>query len=206
MNLLAMDSPLMRFFARVGDIILLNLIFVVTSLPMVTIGASLSALYAVAMKLVRGEEPSVWKEYLKAWKGNFKTATLCWLIMTAAAGLLVLDFRLAGAFAEAAYTAVRLVLAMALGIWMLIFLYLFPYIARFENTVFHSIKNALLLNGAHLPSSLMMLGISLGFLVLTFYTSETFVIGTVLWTFAGFALMAWVQSFLLCRVFANYEK
>ncbi len=206
MNLLAMDSPLMRFFARVGDIILLNFIFVVTSLPMVTIGASLSALYAVAMKLVRGEEPSVWREYLKAWKGNFKTATPCWLIMAAAAGLLVLDFRLAGVFAGAAYTAVRLVLAMALGIWMLIFLYLFPYIARFENTVFHSIKNALLLNGAHLPSSLMMLGISLGFLVLTFYTSETFVIGTVLWTFAGFALMAWVQSFLLCRVFANYEK
>lgn len=205
MNLLAIDSPLMRFFGRIGDIIILNLMFVVTSLPVITIGTSLSALYGVAMKIVRGG-PSVWKEYWKAWKRNFKTATICWLIMVMVGALLLLDFRLAGVFKGNAYTAVRFVLAMALGIWVLIFQYLFPYIARFENTVFHSIKNAMLLNAAHIPSTLLILGIGMGFLVLTFYTAQTFVIGMVLWLFAGFAVLAWVQAYLLCRVFAKYEK
>lgn len=206
MNILAMDSPFMKFFGRVGDIILLNLLFVVTSLPVVTIGTSLSALYAVSMKIVRGEEPSVTKEYLKAWRGNFKTATICWLIMAAAGVLLFLDFRLAGVFSGTSYTVVRLLLAMVLGIWILTFLYLFPYIARFENTVFHSIKNALFLNAAHIPSTLMMLGISMGLIILTLYTSRTFVIGTILWVFFGFAVMAYVQSYLLCRIFAKYES
>lgn len=205
MNLLAFDSPFMRFFGRIGDIIVLNLIFVVTSLPVITIGTSLSALYAVAMKIVRGEEASVVKEYLKAWKQNFKTATICWLIMAAAGLLLFLDFRLAGVFHGAAYTVVRLLLAMVLGIWVLIFQYLFPYIARFENTVFHSIKNALFLNAAHIPSTLMMLGINIGLFVLTLYTSKTFVIATILWVLVGFAVMAYVQSYLLCRIFAKYE-
>lgn len=205
MNLLAIDSPLMRFFGRVGDLMLLNLMFVVSSLPIITIGASLSALYGVTMKLVRGGEPSVWREYWKAWKGNFKTATACWLLMAAALALVLLDFCLVRVFQGRAYGAMRLFLAMVLGVWVLVFQYLFPYIARFENTVFHSMKNAMLLNAAHLPSTILMLGTGGGCLVLTFCTSETVVVGAVLWVFAGFAVLAWVQSHLLCRVFAKYE-
>lgn len=61
MNFFVIDSPVMRFLGRIGDIMILNLVFVATSLPVVTIGAALSALYAVAMKLARGEDPSVLK-------------------------------------------------------------------------------------------------------------------------------------------------
>lgn len=59
MNFFVIDSPVMRFLGRIGDIIILNLIFVVTALPVVTVGMALSALYTVAMKLARGEDPSV---------------------------------------------------------------------------------------------------------------------------------------------------
>ena len=88
---------------------------------------------------------------------------------------------------------------------MLTFLYLFPYIARFENTVFHSVKNALFLSAAHLPSTVMMLVISVGLIVVTLFTSRTFVIGTIGWFFAGFAAVAYTQSFLFCRIFSKYE-
>ena len=151
MNFFVIDSPVMRFLGRIGDIMILNLVFVATSLPVVTIGAALSALYAVAMKLARGEDPSVLKEYMRAFRRSAKTATVCWLIMAAAGVLLFVDFRLAGVFGGMVYTVIRLLLAMIFGIWILTFLYLFPYIARFENTVFHSVKNALFLSAAHLP-------------------------------------------------------
>ena len=125
--------------------------------------------------------------------------------MAAAGALIFLDFRLAGAFGGTLYTVVRLLLAMIFGVWMLTFLYLFPYIARFENTVFHSVKNALFLSAAHLPSTVMMLVISIGLAVITLFTSRTFVIGTIWWFFAGFAAVAYTQSFLLCRIFSKYE-
>lgn len=205
MNFFVIDSPVMRFLGRIGDIIILNLIFVVTALPVVTVGMALSALYTVAMKLARGEDPSVLREYIRAFWRNRKPATICWLIMAAAGALIFLDFRLAGAFGGTLYTVVRLLLAMIFGVWMLTFLYLFPYIARFENTVFHSVKNALFLSAAHLPSTVMMLVISIGLAVITLFTSRTFVIGTIWWFFAGFAAAAYVQSFLLSRIFAKYE-
>jgi len=205
MKFFVIDSPIMRFLGRVGDILILNLIFVVTSLPIITIGTALSASYTVAMKLVRGEDPSVIKEYLRAYRRNFKPATISCLIMAAVGALIFLDFRLIGVFHGISYTVMRLLLAMVLGVWMLIFLYLFPYIARFENTVFHSIKNALFLSAAHIPSTIMMLGIDIGVLVITLFTSKTFVIGTIVWAFAGFAALAYVRSFLLCRIFAKYE-
>lgn len=205
MNFFVIDSPVMRVLGRIGDIIILNLIFVVTALPVVTVGTALSALYTVAMKLARGEDPSVLREYMRAFRRNMKPATICWLIMAAAGALIFLDFRLVGAFGGALYTVVRLLLAMIFGVWMLTFLYLFPYIARFENTVFHSVKNALFLSAAHLPSTVMMLVISVGLIVVTLFTSRTFVIGTIGWFFAGFAAVAYVQSFLLSRIFAKYE-
>lgn len=205
MNFFVIDSPVMRFLGRIGDIIILNLIFVVTALPVITVGTALSALYTVAMKLARGEDPSVLREYMRAFRRNMKPATICWLIMAAAGALIFLDFRLAGAFGGALYTVVRLLLAMIFGVWMLTFLYLFPYIARFENTVFHSVKNALFLSAAHLPSTVMMLVISVGLIVVTLFTSRTFVIGTIGWFFAGFAAVAYTQSFLFSRIFSKYE-
>ncbi|MGN1193115.1 MAG: YesL family protein [Dorea sp.] len=205
MNFFVIDSPVMRFLGRVGDILLLNIIFVVTSIPVITIGTALSALYTVAMKLVRGEDPAIIKEYLKAYKRNFKPATICWLIMAVIGVLLFVDFRLVAVFSGTAYTVMRLLLAMILGIWLLTFLYLFPYIARFDNTVLNSMKNALFLSVAHIPSTLMMLGVAIGLLIITLFTSKTFVIGTILWTFFGFAILAYVQSFLLCRIFTKYE-
>ncbi len=205
MNFFVIDSPVMKFLGRLGDIIILNLIFVVTSLPVITIGTALSALYAVAMKLARGEDSSILKEYMKAFKRNMKPATISWLIMSAAGALIFVDFRLAGVFEGTAYTVIRLLLAMIFGVWVLIFLYLFPYIARFENTVFHSVKNALFLSAAHVPSTIMMLVISIGMIVVTLFTSRTFVIGTIAWFFAGFAVMAYAQGFLLGRIFSKYE-
>ncbi|MDY2813893.1 MAG: DUF624 domain-containing protein [Dorea sp.] len=205
MNFFVIDSPIMRFLGRVGDILLLNIVFVVTSIPVITIGTALSALYTVAMKLVRGEDPAIIKEYLKAYKRNFKPATICWLIMAVIGVLLFVDFRLVAVFSGTAYTVMRLLLAMILGIWLLTFLYLFPYIARFDNTIFNSMKNALFLSVAHIPSTLMMLGVAIGLLIITLFTSKTFVIGTILWTFFGFAILSYVQSFLLCRIFTKYE-
>ena len=143
MKFWAIDSPVMRVLGRMGDIIILNMIFVAGCIPVLTIGTSLSALYTVAMKMARGEDPSVWKEFWKAYKRNFKPATICWLIMAVIAILLFVDFRLIGVLkGSGMYSIMRVVLAVILGTWILMFQYLFPYIARFENGIFATLRNA----------------------------------------------------------------
>ena len=194
MKFWAIDSPVMRVLGRLGDIIILNMIFVVGCIPVITIGTSLSALYAVAMKMARGEDPSVWKEFWKAYKRNFRPATICWLVMAVIAILLFVDFRIIGVLkrgSESMYSIMRIVLA---------------YIARFENGIFATLRNALLLAAAHIPSTIVIVGLSVGSLILTLFTSRSFVIASIIWVFFGFAVLAYVQAFLLCRIFEKYEK
>lgn len=205
MNFFVIDSPLMRTLGKIGDIIFLNLLFVVTSIPLFTIGTALSAMYTVTMKIVRGQDPAVIREYFRAYKRNFRTATVCWVAMALAAALLFVDFRLIGVLEGTVRSAARILLGAVLGLWCLMFLYLFPYIARFENTILQSMKNAWMLSVAHLPSTLLMLIITGGLVIATLYTSRSFVIATILWTFFGFAAVAWVQSYLLVRIFSKYE-
>ena len=153
------------------------------------------------MKMARGEDPSVWKEFWKAYKRNFRPATICWLVMAVIAILLFVDFRIIGVLkrgSESMYSIMRIVLAVILGMWMLMFQYLFPYIARFENGIFATLRNALLLAAAHIPSTIV--------LILTLFTSRSFVIASIIWVFFGFAVLAYVQAFLLCRIFEKYEK
>lgn len=206
MKFWAIDSPVMRVLGRLGDIIILNMIFVVGCIPVITIGTSLSALYTVTMKMARGEDPSVWKEFWKAYKRNFKPATICWLIMAVIAVLLFVDFRIIGVFkGSSLYSVMRIVLAIILGMWMLMFQYLFPYIARFENGIFATLRNALLLAGAHIPSTIVIVGLSVGSVILTLFTSRSFVIASIIWVFFGFAVLTYAQAFLLCRIFEKYE-
>lgn len=184
MKFWAIDSPVMRVLGRLGDIIILNMIFVAGCIPVLTIGTSLSALYTVAMKMARGEDPSVWKEFWKAYKRNFKPATICWLIMAVIAILLFVDFRLIGVLkGSGMYSIMRVVLAVILGTWILMFQYLFPYIARFENGIFATLRNALLLAAAHIPSTIVIVGLSVGSVILTLFTSRSFVVASIIWVF-----------------------
>ena len=195
MKFWAIDSPVMRVLGRLGDIIILNMIFVAGCIPVLTIGTSLSALYTVAMKMARGEDPSVWREFWKAYKRNFKPATICWLIMAVIAILLFMDFRLIGVLkGSGMYSIMRVVLAVILGTWILMFQYLFPYIARFENGIFATLRNALLLAAAHIPSTIVIVGLSVGSVILTLFTSRSFVVASIIWVFFGFALLTYVHQ------------
>lgn len=79
-NVFNMDSPLMRFLSWLADLVILNLCFLIGSLPLVTAGASLTALYSVCLKMVRNEESGIFTGFWKAWKANLRQSTLhgCW--------------------------------------------------------------------------------------------------------------------------------
>lgn len=75
MSFFNLDSPVMRFLTKVADLIILNILFLICCIPIVTIGAASTALYTVTMKSVRDEESYVIRSYFKAFKDNFKIGT-----------------------------------------------------------------------------------------------------------------------------------
>lgn len=90
-NFFNMDNGLFRALGKLADLMLLNILFLVCSLPIFTIGASFTAMYYVTLKLAENEEGYIARGFLKSFKQNFKQATIIWLILLFFGIVLVLD-------------------------------------------------------------------------------------------------------------------
>lgn len=204
-KLFRMDSPLMRFLAKIADLMVLNILFCVTSIPLITIGASWTALYSVTLKMVRDEEGSVSRSYFRSFRQNFRQATLLWLGVLVVLALLVLDIRvlngMAGGTAPGLLRVGVEILAL-LGIMVL--QYLFPSLARFEASLADTLKNACMMALAHLPKTALMTAAAVGAVWITLINNTTIAIGLMVWPLIGFSLMAFGNSGILRKIFDNY--
>lgn len=204
-KLFRMDSPLMRFLTKIADLMVLNILFCVTSIPLITIGASWTALYSVTLKMVRDEEGSVSRSYFRSFRQNFRQATLLWLGVLVVLALLVLDIRvlngMAGGTAPGLLRVGVEILAL-LGIMVL--QYLFPSLARFEASLADTLKNACIMALAHLPKTALMTAAAVGAVWITLINNTTIAIGLMVWPLIGFSLMAFGNSGILRKIFDNY--
>ena len=204
-KLFRMDSPLMRFLTKIADLMVLNILFCVTSIPLITIGASWTALYSVTLKMVREEEGSVSRSYFQSFRQNFRQATLLWLGVLVVLALLVLDIRvlngMAGGTAPGLLRVGVEILAL-LGIMVL--QYLFPSLARFEASLADTLKNACMMALAHLPKTALMTAAAVGAVWITLINNTTIAVGLMVWPLIGFSLMAFGNSGILRKIFDNY--
>ena len=90
-KLFGMDSPLMGTLIKIGDLLCLSILWLASSLPIFTIGASSAALYAAVYHCLRRNEAGIWKKYWNAFRENFKRSTLAWLIELVVLVVLTLD-------------------------------------------------------------------------------------------------------------------
>lgn len=158
-NLFSQDGWLFRFFSRMWDILVLNLLWLLTSIPLVTIGASTTALYTVTLKMVRNEDSYLVKSYLKAFKENFLKATGAWLLLAAGWFLLLVDiFWLGKSMGDYGFFII-FAAGICLVIWFLITLYLFPMLARYENTLVRTIMNSFYVSIRYFGCTVQMSGI-----------------------------------------------
>ena len=195
------DSPLMRFLTKLADLMILNILFLITCLPIVTIGAAWTALYYVAMKMVRDEEGGIVRSYFHAFRLNFRQATLLWLGVLGIAVILVLDLLILARIDSPIAAAMNMGIGIIAILIFLVLQYLFPLLARFEAGTGQTLKNAVLLAVGQLPRTLLMGFSTAGILVITFYNGYTLSIGILLWMLLGFAIMAFSNSSILVKIF-----
>ena len=203
-NLFNMDNPVFRALGRLADLMILNLLFIVCSLPIVTTGASLTALNYVTLKMAENEEGYIVKPFFKSFKENFRQSTCIWLILFAIGLLLGADFYIMSYASGSVANFFRIFLTATVIVYAMVLIYVFPIQARFYNKVRITLKNALIMAIADFPRTVVMIVITVGSVIITFLTSYTLVYGMLIWLLAGFAIIAYANGFFLKKVFAKY--
>lgn len=151
------DSPVMRFLGKVADLMILNLVTLVCCLPVVTIGASLTAMHYVLLKMVRNEESYIVRSFFKSFKDNFKQATIIWFIVLLVLVILGADLRIINDSSLGFPQPLKILLYALIMVSYMAVCYVFPVLSRFDNTVRKTVKNALLMAILSFPKTVLMM-------------------------------------------------
>lgn len=202
MNFFHLDSPIMRALAVVSNLILLNWLFLFCSIPIITMGASLTAMHHVVLEIIRKQDTSIARGFFRAFKGNFKQATLIWLIYLAIGAVLVVDYQIGLKLLSGAMRMLVLVAMVVLAIlWLLTWPYVFPMQARYDNPVTQTIKNAFLVSIAHLPHSLILAAITIAAPFLSLRYENIIPAVILLSMFVLFSGVAYCNDLLVNQIF-----
>lgn len=166
MKFLNYDSKFSRVMIKLCYACFLNLLWIVCSLPIFTIGASTTALYYACLKIVREEGFDAGRMFFHSFKQNFKQATVIWLILLAfgiflgADGYILYHLRANSTGAAAVmWTLLIAVIIAAAVIYVIVLLYIFPLLASVENTTAAMFKNAFLIGTHYLFSTILMFAV-----------------------------------------------
>lgn len=152
-----LDSPIMKVLGTLADMCLLNLITLLGCIPIFTAGASITAMHYVLLKMVRNQEGYIWKDFWKSFKENFRQATIIWLIVLSAVLIFLADcYIFKGTIENISMPLLAVAGAFGLFIYM-VYLYAFPLLSHFHNTVLGTIKNAFFVGIMAFPKTIVMM-------------------------------------------------
>lgn len=200
-------SPATRFLTSLCNLIMVNLIFIVTCIPIFTIGASLCGLYTITFEILNNEEVLLIKEYFRAFKECFVRATLLWvpilLIDTFLAWEVLLV--LSGLEGTTGIMLIPIILVMIVSLFIIV--YAFPLLARFENTLKQTLKNSFLMGLGNLPTTIMIIVVHLAIILILlsehYFLAAVIIMGLL---FIGFALIALLNTFFIDHVLPKSSK
>lgn len=199
------DSRIMQILSRITDLIVLNFLFLLTCLPVFTIGAAVTAMNTLCFRMLRQEESNIIKPYFRAFKENFRSATGIYAIL---ALILIPDYLYFNRFFHVEGLA-------HYGIYFFIFIaavtvlaagFAFPWVSQFRNSVPQTLRNALLLSIGNLPRAMAVAAINLLPAVLWIANFDLFTKISFLWLSLYFAAAAYMNAAILYPVLKPYME
>lgn len=189
------DSPVLGFITRIVYCVYLNILWLVCSLPIVTIGASTTALFYVTLKMAKNEEGNITRAFFHSFKENFKQGTIIWMILLVLGIILGIDGYVLYhmRFENAFWTICSAVFIVALAAYAIVVMYIFPLLSRFDNTVTAMFKNSIMLGMRFLFCTVLMAVI---YFVMAFVIINIFTPAVIF----GEGLCAFLCSYLLSNI------
>ena len=197
---------LKKYLDAFGQIFALNICFVIGCIPVFTIGASLTALYAMCIRIQEGEEEYVVHGFIECYKKNFKKATISFFFMLLVGIIMFSELWFIDkteGFVSWFYT---IFLALQVGAAGLMFPFVFPLLSRYENTVKNTFINSFLLAIGFLPSWIKFTVAWIGPIAISYIYPIIFTPTWWMWLVFLFGLIAWGTSFTIRAVFRGNKK
>lgn len=203
-GLLDNDSAFGQLMNRCWIIIGANLMFVLFSMPLITMGPAFVALYHVMLKTLRGDGVlNPIREFWKGFRANFKQGMICWgvTILLVVLGSFDLSFcRQAGGI----FTWFQYAIYVLAVVLFVILMFLFPVMAAFADTIPHLIRNAIFFAAKNPIRLLVMAFFQVFPLYLTYTDPHMMPLYAFLWTVFGFGAIAMIGSSLLLKDFSRF--
>ena len=194
------ENPLMQTLSVIADMLVLNLLTILCSIPLITMGAAVTAMNDVVIRILyRTEDTSISRGYFRAFRSNLKKGSLFGLLLLLAAALLYLDYMAALRFCP----PLRFGIAALAVLLLALALYSFALLARYENGLFPTLRNAAMLAVGYFPKTLGMLLFCTAFWMLCIHFIRW---GAPILLMFGLSLPAYVCLLLIKTVFAQLEK
>lgn len=155
-----------RLMGRLSDLMILNFMWIIFSIPIITIGASTTALYSSVLKLLDGTEGYMIKGFYKAFKEAFKKATVAWIGIFLSGGFLLINILFWIRYKTIVGLIMIVTLIFLLFIFTLISTYIFPILSKYNKRILDTIKASFFLSIKYLPFSILIILINLVFAIL----------------------------------------
>lgn len=179
MNLFSVDSPLYKFMSRFLDMLKLNAMWLLCSLPIVTMGAASTAAYTITLKMVDDQEGYIAAPFWREFKANLKKGSIIGIIRSVAVYAIYLDIQLYQK-AERYNTMFLIVAIVAIFMLVMHMIYAFPLLARYENTIVNTLRNSYSIAAKFLGRTFFLLTVLCFEVIFFLWNSTTMYVGILL--------------------------
>ncbi|MBQ7784332.1 MAG: YesL family protein [Oscillospiraceae bacterium] len=200
-NLFSPESAPYKFMSRLTDIVKLSLLWLLFSLPIVTMGISTIAAFTVTLKMAEETEGHIGHDFLKAFKANWKQGIPMSFITVICIWAVYLDFQIFNAVTENAivFLIIGIVAAYVFGFSLL---YVYPLLARYENTIVNCLRNSFRISMKFFLCSLLLVLILAFELAVIFWNGTTLFVGMLM----GPAFIMYTVSAFAIKIFHELDK
>lgn len=200
------DGYLNTILTKIMYIVCLNFLFILCSIPIVTVGASATAMYTVLLRFAEGDEPDILKSFFRAFRDNLKKATTVWIGILAVAVTLMMNYyliyQMGGITAEVLRVFMNLIL-LALSAFCV---YIFPSMAYYENSIIGYLEFSFRIALGQLPRTILMLAVHTIPLLFVLYLAQYFTVAVLLLVCCGISLPAYYAARILKKLFKIFEE
>lgn len=206
MSIFKIGSPIFNGLSRIFDILLLNFLWILCSIPIITIGTSTTALYYCMMKINREKDSGIIEMFFRSFRQNFKQGCILTIIFISSGIFLYVDIQACKAIGGALENIITVILLVLVVIWGIMISYTFPLLAQFDNTLINTLKNSLLLAISNIKKTVPIFILNAVPVVLFFGLPYAFVFCIPLLLTFGAALISFFNSKILISVFDKYMQ
>ena len=201
------DNPFNQFLVRIADLCIINILMLICSLPIITAGAAITAAHRTTQDIIHDDTTGVAGPYFKSFKTNFKQSTIVWLLELFFIAVMVGYFWLILVYTSGTFRILAfIVMGVAAFVLFALATFMYPMIARYENTLKQHLLNSIQLVLFNLPRTLLTLVADFAPILLAIFFTTFFLQIGIFFLLFGIAFMILIHNSLLKSIFDQLEK